>query len=329
MDNSKCPYCEEERKIRRQGEYRVEGRDKPVLRFFCRSCNRSFSSHTTGYKDYDTINEKFVWRSEKSSDYRKEKREELFNRIDEYLIRQGFTKVSTVLEKVGIGKSTYNRYLKSLSSRFVNKFTAQRKKVRLKRALLLELKTKFEGKKKSPGRIRNSDVVRAFVLFDEDTGLAFEFFLTQKKDPERRKKISGSTLDRDYRFGHRTTLPRLHYYLMKLKANSPELRVRVDCSSYVRDFLLNKDEAFYSKALAKETRSYWRDLERVKIKRQLRFRWTMLGKEKAPEPGMITFRSQGKSFEETMRTLLSIHNERKIRASSSPYNLTKPLSSST
>lgn len=275
---------------------------------------RSFSPHTSGYKDFDTINQKLVWRTQPSA-YRKEKREMLFAEIDEFLIRQGFTKVETILNKIGIGKSTYNRYLKALSSRFVDKFTTQRKKVKLKRALLLELKTKFEGIP-SPGRTRNSDIVRAFVLFDQDTGIAYEFFLTQKKDPERWKKTFGSSLERDYRFGHRTTLPRVHLYLTKLKEKSPKLQVSLECSSYVEDFLLGKDKAFYQKAPVRETRLYWKDLERVKIKRTLRFRWTMLGKEKAPEPGMISFRSKGRSFEETMRTLLSIHNERKLRASS-------------
>ncbi len=324
MDNLKCPYCKEQKKIRRQGKYLLKPSGDSVFRYFCRGCNRSFSTHTNIYKDFNTMEDRPVWKRRSPSNYRKENREKLFTRIDDFLINQGITKVETILEKVGVGKSTYNRYLKELSSRFVSKFADQRKQIHLGRALLLELKTKFEGTG-SPGRIRNNEIIRGFILFDQDSGIAFDFFLTYKKDPEKWKKLFGSTLDRDYLFGHRTTLPRVHSYLAKLKEESPQLQLSLDCSPYVQDFLLKKDSSFYRKALAKDTKGYWKDLEKVKIKRILRFRWTMLEKQKKPEPSFINFRSKGGSFVETMRTHLSIHNERKLRSSSGSKNKSPKL----
>ena len=57
----KCPFCGEEEKVRRHGSYFVKVEtekglieEKNVDRFFCKSCQRLFSSHTKvslGWRD--------------------------------------------------------------------------------------------------------------------------------------------------------------------------------------------------------------------------------------------------------------------------------------
>jgi hypothetical protein len=331
-----CPFCKEKRaeKIRFNGTYVVSKDQKnddgsfgiTVRRFRCGSCGEEYTKHTNfenaynhGYTErpkrrklrlrqvkYDARNEGEYFQKKKSH-HNEKKEKALFQKIDQAIIRRGFLEVEKMKKFLGIGTTTYYRYLKRLSLiPFGNEETpAIKKGIEFTNGLLIELKTKLQiDPTKNQTTEARRETSRVFILFDKDTHLAFDFFVVRKK--KYRSAFSGWQPEKDLVFfGHSYSTPQLVHYLKLLKVRFPSLIVEMDCGAQTQTTLLSSAPEIFKKSRSGFT-VFWRDLEKFKLRRNLTFSWTLTGKKLEENPR--AYISQVSDLIIQINTLLSIYN---------------------
>jgi transposase-like protein len=289
-----CPYCGEKQsnRISLNGSYEIKdpfgGDGTRVPRFLCRNCGQGYTKNTNvvrswnyGYEERSKrltmkTNPITKWSErnvgptfKKLKSHQNQKTEdELFKRIDDLIIEQGFLEVAKVKERLRIGTTTYYRYMKKLRNRLFwngNTRTARAKAI-LKEVVLLELKTKAQiHERKRP------QILRVFVLCDKESKIAYDYFLVGKKKFFRRVYFFNEQVDK---FGHFYITPELIKHLGLLREQHPNLIIELDCEVATTKRLSKMAPHLFCKA--KNTKRFWSGLERYKMRRKLSFAWTMV-----------------------------------------------------
>lgn len=328
-----CPFCKEKHrdKIHLNGSYIVSKDEKnadgslgiKVHRYLCKNCGEGFTKHLRieeawnyGYSkrtkrrtmkaqhsEYDPRNEGKIFKKLKSTHNEKKERE-LFEKIDQAIIRRGFLEVQEMKRFLGIGATTYYRYLTGLRHKlFWSEDNSAIKSISFEIGLLVELKTKLyldDSEKKSTRR----ETVRVFILFDKETHLAFDFFLVRKKKYRSLFPSDKPESDLAY-FGHIYSTPQVVNYLKLLRGRHGSFQIELDCGPQTKSMLLKSaPEIFTTSRLTHAT--FWRDLEKFKLKRNLNFSWTLTGKKIEGKPNSYT--TQTGELRAQIRTFLSIYN---------------------
>lgn len=333
-----CPFCEKKtpkmpEKIHLNGSY-VVNKDKKnddgsfgttVHRYLCKNCGEGFTKHIriergwnygyakrpkrrtmkTQHSAYDPRNEGEVFNKLKSL-HNEQKERELFERIDQAIVRQGFLEVQKMKRFLGIGSTTYYRYLRRLRNNlFWSEDNSAIKSIALENGLLVELKTKLyltdtEAEKKTTRR----ETIRVFILFDKDTHLAFDFFLVRKKKYRSLFQNDKPENDLAY-FGHTYSTPQVVHYVKLLNSRHPSLQFELDCGPQTKKMLLKSDPEIFKNS-RKTHATFWKDLEKFKLKRNLNFSWTLTGKKITANPTSYT--NQTIELQAQIRTFLSIYN---------------------
>ena len=330
-----CPFCKEQRqeKIHLNGNYVVSKEKKnadgsfgtTVYRFICKSCGEGFTKHLriergwnygyvkntkrrtmrTLHCEYDARNEGNIFKKLKSH-HNEQKEKALFERIDEAVIRRGFLEVQQMKRFLGIGTTTYYRYLKNLHQKmFWNEDTPAIKSIDLKNGLLVELKTRLyigDDEPKNPANRRKT--IRVFILFDKETHLAFDFFIVRKKKYRSLFPSDKPESEIDY-LGHIYSTPQVIGYAKLLKGRSAGLQIELDCQPQMKKMLLKASPDIFKKARASSA-AFWKELEKFKLRRNLTFSWTLTGKKIEERPK--SFVTQTGELQSQIRTLLSIYN---------------------
>lgn len=322
-----CPFCKEERadKIRFNGSYilknTADDESAVVPRFLCRSCGQGYTKSTNvapawnyGYEERGKRltmkttpiaewNERNVGPTFKKlkSHHNQKNEDELFKKIDDLIVEKGFLEVSKVKSRLKIGTSTYYRYMKKLKHRlFWNENTkTARSQAALDKALLLELKTKIvieSGQK--------PEILRVFILFDKETQIAYDYFLVRKKKLHRIYQFNEQVA----RFGHFYITPELIKHLKQLKNLSPNLVIELDCEKATTKRLLKYTPHLF-KPTARYTRTFWQNLERYKMRRNLTFGWKIALKKQEKQPSA---NSPAWELHQDLYMLLSIYNQHHI-----------------
>ena len=194
----KCPFCGENERVRRHGSYfvKVENKsglieEKNVDRFFCKSCKRLFSSHTKvslGWRDggLKSSSSSKAKGTDKLSDnkpirlpseYKEEKREELFKKIDQRIRKNGIEEVSVLCQGIGISHSTYYKYLREFKSRFRSEIYKYRDSSLYQKLSLYEvnISVPFADTEKK------AENIKFILLFDLHKKFIVDYFFLQKR----------------------------------------------------------------------------------------------------------------------------------------------------
>lgn len=322
-----CPYCPEtvEQKIKSNGSYTVNKGDKVVRRFLCGNCGNGFTPHLRLQPDWNYQREVKVFRKLKSQ-HNQEREAELFKRIDDAIIEKGFFEVAKMKRRLKIGTTTYYRYLSQLTRRLLWSGEIQHvwENLILDRAVLLELKTRLKKDPKSdadPSKTRR-ETLRVFILFDKETHLAYDFFLVRKKKQYRFKNF-----DEDRFFGHVFMTSEMLTHLKNLKARYPRLVIEVDCHPTLRKTLIERSPELFVASPKRYFASFWNELEKFKMRRNLSFNWTLTSKKLEENPN--AFISQVGELQTNLKSLLSVYNRHHLlRLEKSGINLRNKKSTS-
>lgn len=330
-----CPFCKEknQEKIHLNGSY-VVSKDKKnddgsfgtrVHRFLCRNCGEGFTKHLhverswnygyskrpkrrtmkTEHSEYDPRNEGEIFKKLKSF-HNQNKERELFEKIDQAIVRRGFFEVQEMKRFLGIGTTTYYRYLTGLRHKmFWSEDNPSIKSIALEHGLLVELKTKlYLAKTESEEKDNRRETIRVFILFDKETHLAFDFFLVRKKKYRSLFPSDKPENDLAY-FGHIYSTPQMVHYTKILKFRHPSLQVELDCGPQTKKMLLKSAPEIFKKSRSSYA-TFWKDLEKFKLKRNLSFSWTLTGKKIEEKPNSYT--TQAGELKSQLMTFLSIYN---------------------
>ena len=259
----------------------------------------------TQHSEYDPRNEGKVFKKLKSL-HNEQKERELFERMDQAIVRRGFFDVQKMKRFLGIGATTYYRYLAGLRHKiFWSEDNSAIKSIALEEGLLVELKTKlYLANPKSEENDTRRETVRVFILFDKETHLAFDFFLVRKKKYRSLFPTDKPENDLAY-FGHIYSTPQVVHYAKLLKSRHPNFKVELDCGPQTKKMLLKADPDIFKKSrLTHDT--FWKDMGKFKLKRNLNFSWTLTGQKIEEQPHSFT--SQTGELQTQIRTFLSIYN---------------------
>lgn len=246
----KCPFCGENEGVRRHGSYfvKVENKsglieEKNVDRFFCKSCKRLFSSHTKvslGWRD-GVLKSSSSFKAKGTdklrdnkpirlpSEYKEEKREELFKRIDQRIRKNGIEEVSVLCQGIGISHSTYYKYLREFKSRFRSEIYKYRDSSLYQKLALYEvnISVPFADTEKK------SESIKFILLFDLHKKFIVDYFFLQK-----RKSYQEQSPTKLY--GHRYTHSDLVLYFKKLFLEKNVKTFQLKCSTYLFGKLVNE-----------------------------------------------------------------------------------------
>lgn len=291
-----CPFCKANKagQIRKNGSYTVKNNsddsDGVIIRYQCKNCGEGFTAHTNitpiwnhGFtkrtkrltrkmkplSDFDERNVGPEFRKEKSH-HNQRIENAIFKKIDTLIIEKGFLRITKIKSELKMGVATYYRYMETLKRRtfWKNDIEVVRSHASMNRLILLELKTKIYP---TPEKDRKrKDIIKVFILFDKETHLAYDFFLITKQKKRR------SFLN----FGNQYTAPELVNYLKNLKNRFPKLLIEVDCENRTKEYLLKKAPELFNPS-ARYFASFWKDLEKYRMRKTLSFGWTISEKKVA------------------------------------------------
>ena len=313
--SQKCPFCENEKRIKNNGSYSVlNGEEETrVRRFYCRSCGKSFSEHTSvSQRRRDKKTDKLIYRRFES-DYRKAKKERLYSAIDDYITSYGFPKLEELVEELHISPKTYYRYLSELTHRFKDDFSEQRKSLQLTDVLLLEW-TKVHR--------RTNAKIRFLMLVDLNSKVIFDFIFYQKKLAKTYPIPNEATFEQKANwFGRHTyNSPLIERHLLFLGTQHPKLSIQLACSDYLKKKLLKANPSLFKNADRRTLVKFRSDLRDYGMDRVMSFAWTIYGKDFLEKKA--SWFAPKEQIKNTVKTLISVYNRHQIESFKKKKNST-------
>lgn len=303
----RCPFCGEENNIRRHGHYFVKSptergqvKEQKVDRFFCKSCNRLFGSHTQLSRAWTVGLLKEPKRL--SSEYRKNKKELILKKIDKYIRQKGIGKVQELCSEIGISHSTYYDYLKELKSRFRSEMPSVRQASKFENLGFVEWKLKVPFHYKEDTRPEN---IRFFLLVDLDVELIIDYFFIEKKNQKISYHGRATTL-----YGHRFTISDLVKYMEEMAEKYPSISITVQSSEYISKKLIAIDPQVFSWSSKRITNQLKRKMDKYRFSDSPKFVWAIYGPY-SKRDSSNRYKSK-RHLKDTIETLIAIYNSKRL-----------------
>jgi hypothetical protein len=307
IEDIECPFCKllevrqnkkRVHKTAKNGFYNVKNpinnQLEKVNKYICKICGEAFTKNLNLQEDYSfgyfervkKGNKKIITRETKvinekykgpiirklHSKYRIRKQEDIFKKIDKYIIQKGILNISTLKRELEIGATTYYRYIKNLKTR--SQFSLNTKSVpdkcNMKNLFLQEINIRTVKKFSEPKHVGEAHGIKILVLMDSDSGLVVGAYILLFNEEGRNKKFQNW---KNYR-------PLLVIKDLKNKIEKYKIeRIEVNCDKFFKRYLESKiPNAFaYQK---KSTCKFLDDLKKFRIKKTMSYHVTILKNKK-------------------------------------------------
>lgn len=302
-----CPFCKTNTRIKKNGTYTVfnEFSEKEVSRFFCRSCGLSFSEHTPESELSRKIKNGRLEVVRKKSNYRKEKETSLYAQITDYITSYGLPKIEEITDELRISSKTYYKYLRNMKLNLAGNFIEERKKLKPKEFLFLEIKKQH---KKTGAKIR------FLLLVELKSRVIFNYFFYQKKRVRKSKEDIPALLYEEkanLRIGYTFNSDHIEKFLINLKNTYPNLSIQLSCSDYLKNKLLKSRPDLFRNADRKILILLNSDFKDYGIDRVLSFTYTLQIKKYA-KYASVPKSIYTREIMGTLETLISIYNKHQM-----------------